>query len=95
MAHECLVSGLVETAVDVGQKAAGTDRRRGSILFEQAGRCPRPASLQDAESRDIDLEAHIANGRDAVRERYPAVDGEDMPDRGSTHPSLVEGSEPG
>ncbi len=95
MAHESLVSGLLEAAVDVAQKAAGTGRRRGSVLFEEAGRCPCPAARQDTESRDIDLEAHIAHGGDAVRERYPAVDGEDMPDGGGAHPGFVEGFEPG
>ena len=71
-------------------KGLALGRRRGSGLFEKAARCPCPATPQDTESRDIDLEAHVANGGDAVRERYPAVDGEDVPDGRGAHPGLLK-----
>ena len=76
MAEICLSKQVGGVIIDGA--AAGSGSRggaQGSAYTRRALVAP-----QYTESRDIDLGAHIANGGDAVRERYPAVDGNYMPD---------------
>ena len=91
MADRRLDAGFRERGLDSAQRSAAAHGNGCAVLLEECGGRPRQPVADDAQSRQVDAEALIADHADVVGERDAGlVDGEGMPRRTGTQAGIGE-----